>query len=171
MLAARALYPGRVTTGHIVLAFRNKTDPDGVPLPEDKARKARITMADAAANLALRDKYSSCVDDITDRVVEDVAIEIGAETDTCDVGGAYFNGIPIPPEEGGRASYAFVPTWLGAFGNYPTHDANGRRNLFRIWGTCLAKATPVPPGSAGTMRGSASPAFARVSLTGGYSRS
>ena len=60
------------------------------------------------------------------------------------MGGAYFNGIPIPPEEGGRASYAFVPTWLGAFGNYPTHDANGRRNLLRIWGNMPGKSYAGP---------------------------
>ena len=59
---------------------------------------------------------------------------MGAEFDTCDVGGAYFHGTPTPPEEGGRAVFAEVPKYLHKFGAYQTHNEQGHKNYLRILG-------------------------------------
>ena len=51
-----------------------------------------------------------------------------------DVSGAYFRGVPAPPDEGGRIIYANVRKWLTLFFGYATHDHLGRRNVFRVFG-------------------------------------
>ena len=36
--------------------------------------------------------------------------------------------------------YAPVPEWLGEFGDYPTHDKRGRRNMLLIQGNMPGRA-------------------------------
>ena len=59
---------------------------------------------------------------------------MGAEQDTCDVGGAYFHGTPTHPDEGGRYVFAEIPRYMSKYGEYPTHDDQGRKNYLRITG-------------------------------------
>jgi hypothetical protein len=133
--AVRAAYgDDQVTIGHIVLAFRNKTDPSGNPLDDDISRKARITIADKRGKSTEHNFYSACVGSSTDRIVTQIAVEKRAIQHTKDVGGAYYHGDPPTPENGGRLVYAFVPPWLADFGDYPTHAADGTRNLLYIPG-------------------------------------
>jgi len=78
--------------------------------------------------------HSSCVDDISNRLITAIAPAIGAHQTSIDVGGAYFHGTPPSLAEGGRAVFAVVPYWLADFGPYPERNADGSRNLLRITG-------------------------------------
>jgi hypothetical protein len=127
--ATRSLGRHRVSLGFIVCVLKQKTDPDGIPT----SRKGRITLSDPASADVHVDTYSACIDDITDRVIACVALRLGLQCDVADVSGAYFHGRPIPTSQGGRELYAVVPPWLREFGDYPTHDAQGRPNyLFMV---------------------------------------
>ena len=134
MRTARREYPGRVSIGHIVIAFRNKIDPEGNPLEPGVVKKSRCAYADSQDGVPVTDSFSACVDDVTDRVITAVGERLGAKFDTKDVSAAYFNGEPLTMEQGGRAVYAEVPKYLSQFGDYPTHDEHGRKNYLRIWG-------------------------------------
>ena len=121
--------------GHIVIAFRVKSDAEGNAKDPEITRKSRVAFADDKGRSdAYLDTYSGCADDITDRAITAVGQHLGAEFDTCDVGGAYFHGTPTPPEEGGRAVFAEVPKYLHKFGAYPTHNEQGHKNYLRILG-------------------------------------
>ena len=132
--AAKREFPGRVSVGHIVNAFRNKIDPDGNPLEPGVEKKSRCAYADSQDGVPVTDSFSACVDDVTDRVITAVGERLGAKFDTKDVSAAYFNGEPLTMDHGGRAVYAEVPKYLHQFGDYPTHDERGRKNYLRIWG-------------------------------------
>ncbi len=55
------------------------------------------------------DTFSSCVDDITNRVITLVGSTINAKQTSIDVGGAYFHGTPPTMDEGGRLLFAVSP--------------------------------------------------------------
>jgi len=128
--AKRTLGPHRVSLGFVVSVLKQKSDPDGKPT----VRKGRVTLSDPSSADVPVESYSACIDDITDRLVTAVAMHLGLHSDVADVGGAYFWGKPIPASEGGRELYAVVPSWLSAFGNYPTHDSRGRPNYLFMQG-------------------------------------
>ena len=135
--AARSKFgAANVSIGHIVVAFRLKRDPSGALLGDGLSKKTRITIADKAASATSshHDFYSACVGTATDRFITQIAVERRALQHTKDVSGAYYNGTPIPPEDGGRLVFAFVPTWLADFGDFPTHGPDGSRNLILVIG-------------------------------------
>ena len=133
--AARRAHPDRVSVGHIVVAFRVKADADGVLKGAGITKKSRIAFADEIGqSTAFIDTYSGCADDITDRTITSIGHRMGAQQDTCDVGGAYFHGTPTPPDQGGRAVFAEIPKYMHHYGDYPTHDMAGRKNYLRITG-------------------------------------
>ena len=130
--------PGRVVLGYIVAAFRQKMDAGG----RFAKCRARITFADkadpAAADAPSKHAYySGCAASSTNRIVTQVALQIGADQSSDDVSGAYWKGT-VPPIEhpDGRLIYAHVPKWLNKYsdGRYPTHDVHGNRNVICIFG-------------------------------------
>ena len=137
-------YPGKVSQGHIVLAFKNKYFPDG----SFDRRKARIAYADKIEKLASAhaDYFSGCAEKQTDLLTTQIVVNEGGVQHTVDVGGAFFKGTPPSLEEGGRGAFAAMPKWLSDYGDYPTHAADGevlllwicanmpgRKDASRVW--------------------------------------
>ena len=84
--------------------------------------------------------YSSCSDDVSNRVITAIGPTLDAHQTSIDVGGAYYFGTPPSMDEGGRMLYAPVPEWLADFGEFPTHDKSGRRNMLLIQGNMPGRA-------------------------------
>ena len=118
----------------IVSVLTCKADPSGDPREPDVTNKFRISMSEGTRENIDVETHSSCVDDISNRLITAIAPAIGAHQTSIDVGGAYFHGTPPSLEDGGRAVFAVVPYWLQDFGPYPERNADGTRNLLRITG-------------------------------------
>ncbi len=89
----------RVSIGYLVVVFKCKTDPNGDPREGGVCRKFRISVSEGGSSDVKVDTFSSCVDDITNRIVTLVGSTIDAKQTSIDVGGAYFHG--TPPHDGG----------------------------------------------------------------------
>ena len=126
----------RVSIGHLVAVLTCKLDPAGDPRAPGILNKFRIAIADKADAASGVPTFSSCVDDITNRIVTVIASAIGASQTTIDVGGAYYHGTPDPVEAGGRYLFARIPPWLSALfpTQYPALGRDGRPNYLRILG-------------------------------------
>ena len=126
----------RVSIGHLVAVLTCKLDPAGDPRAPGILNKFRIAIADKADAASGVPTFSSCVDDITNRIITVIASAVGASQTTIDVGGAYYHGTPDPVEAGGRYLFARIPPWLSALfpTQYPALGRNGRPNLLRIVG-------------------------------------
>jgi hypothetical protein len=136
-------YPGKVSLGFIVSVLTCKSNPDGGEI----FNKFRIAVAESkGTELSVGQTYSSCADDISNRVITAIGPSIRAHQTTIDVGGAYYFGIPPTMEEGGRLLYAVMPPWLHAFGcdsdgtPYTTYGADGTRNVLLIQGNMPGRA-------------------------------
>jgi hypothetical protein len=108
-----------------------------------------VAVADAADATSGVITHSSCVDDISNRLITAIAPAIGADQDSIDIGGAYFHGEPPDMDHGGRRLYVRIPAWLAALypSRYPlrgkmggnflliTGNMPGRCDAGRIWQT------------------------------------
>ena len=99
--------------------FKCKTDPNGDPREGGVCRKFRISISEGGSADVHVDTFSSCVDDITNRIITLVGSTINAKQTSIDVGGAYCHGTPPTMDEGGRLLFAVSPPWLEHFGHTP----------------------------------------------------
>ena len=111
-----------------------KTDPNGDPREPGICRKFCVSLSEGGRDDIEVDTYSSCVDDITNRLITVAASALDAEQTSIDVGGAYFHGTPPTMEEGGRMVFAVVPPWLEEFAPYPATARDGSKNLLLVTG-------------------------------------
>ena len=82
--------------------------------------------------LAAAQTYSSCADDISNRVITAIGPTLKAHQMSIDVGGAYYFGRPPSMDDpDGRLLYCAIPTWLESYG-YPQFGPDGQRNMFLI---------------------------------------
>ena len=131
----------RVHQGYIVSVLSCKADPSGDPRGGGITNKFRLAVAeDKTAVFQEGHRYSSCSDDVSNRVITAIGPTLEAHQTSIDMGGAYYFGTPPTMAEGGRMLYAPVPEWLGEFGDYPTHDKRGRRNMLLIQGNMPGRA-------------------------------
>ena len=126
----------RVSIGHIVAVLTCKLDPAGDPRAPGILNKFRVAIADRTDATSGVPTFSSCVDDVTNRIIPAVAPAVRATQTTIDVGGAYYHGTPDSVEAGGRYLFARIPPWLSDLfpDAYPATDALGRHNFLRILG-------------------------------------
>jgi hypothetical protein len=126
----------RVSIGHIVAVLTCKLDPAGDPRAPGILNKFRVAIADRTDATSGVPTFSSCVDDVTNRIITAVAPAVRATQTTIDVGGAYYHGTPDSVEAGGRYLFARIPPWLSDLfpDAYPATDALGRHNFLRILG-------------------------------------
>ena len=118
-----------------------KADPDGDPRGGGVTNKFRIAVAESkGTELGVGQTYSSCADEISNRVITAIGPTLEAHQTSIDVGGAYYFGVPPSMSEGGRLLYAVVPPWLAEFGDFPTHDKHGHRNMLLIEGNMPGRA-------------------------------
>jgi hypothetical protein len=126
--------PERVSIGYLVTVFKCKKDPNGDPREGGVCRKFRISISEGGSSQVKVDTFSSCADDITNRIVTLIGSTLDAKQTSIDVGGAYFHGTPPSMAEGGRMLFAVSPPWLSHFGPYPATDKHGRKRLLLITG-------------------------------------
>ena len=132
-------YGNRVSMGFIVSVLTCKSNPDG----GDIFNKFRIAVAESqGTELTAAQTYSSCADDISNRVITSIGPTILAHQTTIDVGGAYYFGVPPGMDDPeGRLLYAVMPPWLHHFGEeYKTHGPDGTRNVLLIQGNMPGRA-------------------------------
>ena len=133
---AQNLHPDKVSKCNFVLAFRIKTDPDGDLLDASKCRKSRLTFADrrSPGSQTAMNYYSAYVSSSSSRLITQLAVERNAFQHTIDVSGAYYKDTRPSVADGGRLVFARVPAWPSAYGDFPTHDSNGRAYYIHITG-------------------------------------
>ena len=137
--ANAAKHPGKVSVGYIVAVLRCKQDPSGDARGGAVTNKFRVSVAEPDAPSTIQ-TYSSCADDISNRAITAIGPTLRAHQTSIDVGGAYYFGTPPTLEEGGRLLYAVIPPWLSEFGDFPTHDKQGRKNMLLIQGNMPGRA-------------------------------
>jgi len=139
--AQRRYGEDRVHQGYIVSVLSCKADPSGDPRGGGVTNKFRLAVAESKTAVFAEGKtYSSCSDDVSNRVITAIGPTLDAHQTSIDVGGAYYFGTPPSMDEGGRMLYAPVPEWLADFGEFPTHDKSGRRNMLLIQGNMPGRA-------------------------------
>ena len=142
MRAARRRYgDSRVNCGYVVSVLSCKTDPSGDPRGGGITNKFRVAVAESKGTvLAAAQTYSSCADDISNRVITAIGPTLEAHQTSIDVGGAYYFGKPPTMDEAdGRMFYCAIPFWLESYG-YPAYGPDGERNMLLIEGNMPGRA-------------------------------
>jgi len=120
----------RVSLRHIVYACKVKKNAKG----EITQIKVRGCVGDATRFGKVPDTYSATVAPSSRRLLAQLmAMYPDATSAQNDVRGAYYCGKPVPPEEGGRCLFCFIPPEMEEYG-FPQYDENGQRNLLEIIG-------------------------------------
>jgi hypothetical protein len=142
MRRARSKYGAhRVNCGYVVSVLSCKTDPSGDPRGGGITNKFRVAVAESKGTvLAAAQTYSSCADDISNRVITAIGPTLDAHQTSIDVGGAYYFGKPPTMDDpDGRMFYCAIPPWLESYG-YPAYQADGQRNMLLIEGNMPGRA-------------------------------
>lgn len=121
----------RVDKKHLAFDFKEKTTVQDKKMTR---RKARVCVADRVQDGKVPDTFSPTVAPSSRKLMAQLlALLPGATSDQNDVEGAYYNGTPVHPDDGGRVLFCEIPAELMEFG-YEVWAEDGSRNLLEITG-------------------------------------
>ena len=130
------LHGDRVSLAFLLVVFKCKADPAGVPLPGILGKKCRVAVSDPNAARAGVPPYAPRAAEATGNAVDTFVQGMGMSSVTLDAQAAYYHGVRPTVAEGGRLIFAPIPSYAHLFikGCPGPDHPDFRKFVFRIDG-------------------------------------